>query len=268
MKPAVTAQTKAIDRDLLAACRRQLGRNFVSLVAYGSRAGGDDLPDSDYDGFCYVRDAVGVRLNLSGVERRHGVRIGICLRPLWKFMSCVASPEAFARCPNRHTLAALKMGRGRTVGGRDLLRLLPPVSQLLPADWRREAQFDYWLAVLDVPSNVPRREPRRHVGFIIAICDALLRAKGVAVKKRDLPAALKQHHPGFRVVGFLRRALRRRAVWSVIENDKREVKKAGQDMESFLEALRRYVFRNDGSDLTPDEALKWRIEMMQSAKNK
>jgi len=250
----LSEQTRNIDRDVLATCRRQLGRNFVTLLCEGSRAHGDDLPDSDYDGMCYVRDVRRARLDLGAIRRKYGLRIGAGIKPVSEFLGCVSSRRGLLQCPNRAHLVAMKLGRARLVGGRDLLRLLPPASRLLPPDWKREAQRDYWLAILPVPCNVYRRESRRHVGFIIAICDSLLLAKRVVVQKKDLPAALRRHHPKFHAVGLLRRALRRRAVWPRLEHDRRTQREARADLDKFLAELRRYVFRGDGTDLTAPEA--------------
>ena len=268
MERTITAQTRNIDKDILAVVRRQLGRNFVSLVCVGSRAYGDDLPDSDYDGFCYVRDYKSAKkLNLSAVEKRHGVRIGIAVRSIGDFVKCVETPSDEVHYPNhRMRLLELKLGHARVVGGRNLSRKLPPLSKLLPADWKRGAQIDYWSAVLDMPTNVRRREPRRHVGFIIAICSALLTAKGLAAKKNDLPKAMRRHHPKFRVIDLLRRALRRRAVWPRIENDRRELKNARKDLEKFLKIFRDYVFAGDDTDATPEDARRYRALILRQLK--
>jgi len=251
---AISVQTRDIDRDVLAACRRQLGRNFVTLLCEGSRAHGDDLPDSDYDGLCYVRDPARARVDLRALRKKYGLRIGVGIKPVSQLLGCVSSRRGLASCPNRNHLTAMKLGRARLVGGRDLLRLLPPLSRLQPPDWKREAQLDYWLAILPVPCNVYRRESRRHVGFIIAICDSLLLAKRVVVQKKDLPAALRRHHPKFHAVGLLRRALRRRAVWPQLEHDRRTQREARTDLDKFLAELRRYAFRRDGTDMTPAQA--------------
>ncbi len=258
MRYRLSEQTERIERELLPLLRRRLGRNFVSLVCEGSRAYGDDRADSDYDAICFVRDARGVRLPLAALERHFGVRMGIGVRRFATIFPCLRGGNV-AACPWRSLALNLKLGGGRVVGGRDIVRELPAVSKLLPRDWRAVAQRDYWLSIApDLPTCLWRREPRRHVGFVIAICDALLLNRGVFVAKCGLPAAMKRHHPRFHVIGLLRRALWRRANWPAIEHDRRQILGARRDARKFLEELRRYVFPPDGSGVTETEARAWR----------
>jgi hypothetical protein len=241
IKNHVTSQTMAIERELLPLVKKQLGRNFIALVCGGSRAYGDDLPDSDYDGLCYVHDPSRARLDLSRLQKTiPAVHLGICLKDIRELRECAADPE---NCPSRFYRASLVAGRGRLVGGENVLKILPSARRLLAGDWRPSFRLDYKVAIKPGhPANVYRREPRRHAGFIIAICDQLLIATGTTVAcKADLPGAMRQHHPHFRVVGILRRALRRRAHWDKVGSDKREIAAIRRDLDKFLDALRRYV---------------------------
>lgn len=257
MKPRITTQTRKLERPLLAAVRKQLGRNFVALICIGSRATGDDRPDSDYDAFCFVRDARRAKLDLSELESRFGVALGVAVKNVGVLTHPPTSldPRPFWALP-----VTLKLGQARLVGGRNLFRHLPLLKELLPSDWRRAAQLNYWLAITPgLPTNVQRADPRRQVGFIIETCALLLLSRGVAVHKEDMPTALRKHHPKFAVVGLLRRALRRRIDWSRLGTNRAEHRRIRQDLDRFLRVLRRHVFTGVQTDLKPAEAVRWRL---------
>lgn len=252
MKRKITLQTHCLDRNILAALRMRLGRNFVSFYCSGSRATGEDLPDSDYDGYCFVRNTHIKDFNLFDKEKKYNIRIGIALKSYALFQACLSGHSQ--ECLYRSLMLDMKCGRARFVGGRNLSYHMPPLKQLLPLDWKREMQFEYWFAILsDSPSNVLKREPRRHVGFIIAMCEVLLLVRGVAVKKENLPQGLHQYHPAFRVVGLLRTALRRRRNWEMIKRDTKEIVNARRDVKKFLMLLWRYVFSSHGNNVSRQE---------------
>jgi len=257
MKPHISNQTKRLDVAILATVRRQLGRNFVALLCIGSRARGTNLNDSDYDGSCYVRDISHVaKLDFSDIAERFNIRIGIGLRP-WSYLVRVLErgDTERGRIQRREWL----LGKMRFVGGRRPQPKLVPIESVLRPDWRREMQFDYWMAALpDLPSNVLCREPRRHVGYVIAACSQLLEARGLAVRKEELPKALQRYYPRSGLVSLLRRALRRRRDWQRISSNPRTIVAARHDAEDFLVAFQKYVFPTDGSGMTAAQARKQR----------
>ncbi len=253
MKQSISLQTKYLNRDILAVLRTQLGHNFISFYCAGSRATGEDLPDSDYDGYCFVRNVQAKYPNLSESEKKYNIRIGIALKSYAIFRNCLVNNGR--ECFYRSLVLDMKFGRMRFVGGRNLSYNIPSFKHLLPLNLKREMQFEYWFATLiDSPSNVLKREPRRHVGFIIAMCEILLLMKGVVVKKENLPQALRRHYPAFRVVHLLRTALRRRYTWAIIEHDKNEITNIRRDVKNFLKILRNYLFSSHNDKVSSREA--------------
>lgn len=239
---------RAIEKEMIRVTRRALGRNLVSLVIEGSRATGDALPDSDYDGVAFVRRPSRTNPSFASLKKRTGLRIGVGVIPVTCLERCVQRRGFEYLCLD------LRLGRARVLAGRDIIKALPSVKSLIRGGFRKEMQADYWAAVLpESRSNVFRREPRRHVGFIIAICNALVMVKGVHVRKADLPRAMKEYHPRLAVLGLLRRALWRRAHWPEIGRDRRQVAGALRDLKEFLRRYRRYVFGRRGRSLTAAE---------------
>lgn len=239
----ITKQTEELERGLVFELRRQLGDNYLGLLCCGSRAYGDDLEDSDYDGYCYVKDAKKAEkiFDAAPLEKEYpGVRIGICFYDD-SFVRMVK--DNYADDQRRFYWASLLGPRARLVDGKDLRAGFPSAAKLRSGNWAAAFLHEYHI-VLDPkhPANVLKREPRRHVGYIIATCDQLLLALGVAAKsKRELPALMAKHHPKFKIVTLLRRALWRRENWPRIEGDKRQVAAAKKDVKKFLLLLGRYV---------------------------
>ncbi len=267
MKQNISSQTKYLNRDILAALRMQLGRNFVSFYCTGSRATGEDLPDSDYDGYCFVRNVHVKYPNLSEGEKKYNIRIGIALKSYTIFRNYLANNSR--ECFYRSLVLDMKFGRARFVGGRNLSYNIPSLKHLLPLNLKRGMQFEYWFATLiDSPSNVLKREPRRHIGFIIAMCEILLLMKGVVVKKENLPQALHRYYPAFRVIRLLRTALWRRHTWILIKHDKKEIASIRRDVKKFLKILRSYLFSSHSDNVSPKEAREqMRCMINQSHKN-
>jgi hypothetical protein len=231
------------------------------LVLVGSRATGDALPDSDYDAIAYVHDiGRAKKIDLAALERSSGKRLGVTVWPLTSLRHCARGHGAEGTCFLEFRMLSFGLGRARVIGGRNVLRSIPPAKSIIGRGLQKELQADYWYATLpDSWANVFKREPRRHVGFIIAICDSLLKTKGVNVNKAQLPQALKRHHPKFRVIGLLKRALGRRAHWPEIGQDRQQIAGARRDVREFLRQYRHYVFGPGGQGLTAAEAMHiWR----------
>lgn len=230
-----------LERDVLDAVCRQAGKRMYSLVVIGSRATGEDLPDSDFDGILFVRDSSRVKLDLSEVERKHGVRIGISVKSSLATFR-LRGPEIKMRYLGPLTLIALRLRLSRRIAGIDVMWGLPSMRNLLKTDIAGELRREYEAATRpDSKANVLKREPRRQVGFIIAMCEALLLAKGVRPRKEKLPELMKRHHPKFRAVGLLRRALKRRATWVKRKIDSKDRAAIRRDLKQFLEIYRQYV---------------------------
>ncbi|MFH1047806.1 MAG: hypothetical protein V1738_05885 [Patescibacteria group bacterium] len=244
MSKIATGPIDALERDVLAAAKKQLGKNFVSLIAIGSRATQDHLPDSDLDAYLFVRDLKITALDFSALERQYGVRIGVSVKLLaaLKHGQCNFEVESeMIFCDSSRI--GMRRGQTRTIGGRNLVETLPPLKDLLQRDIIGELQQDYDFAVRkDSRANVFKREPRRQVGVIIALCQNLLAAKGVYVRKVELPEAMRKYHPRFRVIGLLRRALKRRQHWPSLHIDRKQRAEIQQDAKNFLAAYGKYVF--------------------------
>jgi hypothetical protein len=247
-------QERAIENEMAAIVRRKFGRNLVSLVIEGSRATGDALPDSDYDGIAFVRHASRVNPGFAALRRRTGLRIGVGVLPMACLRRCTQGTGFRQLC------LRLKLGGARVIAGRDIIKMLPPVKTLIGRSFNKEEQEDYWWAVLQTTrACVFKREPRRHVGFIIAICNSLLLTRCIMVRKQEIPRFLKKHHPRFAVIRLLKRALWRRAHWPEIRQDKEQVAGALRDLKEFLRRYRRYVFGEGGRGLTADQFMaEWR----------
>jgi hypothetical protein len=255
MRYKPSTSERIIEQGMAKEVRRKFGRNLVSLVIEGSRAIGDALPDSDYDGIAFVRRASRANPGFAALRRRTGLRIGVGVLPTACLRRC-AQGTGF-----RQLCLRLKLGGTRVIAGRNIVKTLPSVRTLIGRGFRKEEQEDYWWAVLPTTrSCVFKREPRRHVGFIIAICNSLLLTKGIMVRKQELPRFLKKYHPRFAVIRLLKRALWRRAHWPEIGQDKRQIAGALRDLKEFLRRYRRYVFGKDGRGLTADEFMtEWRL---------
>jgi hypothetical protein len=176
----------------------------------------------------------------SDLDRIYGVSIGIAVKPLAGWLPCFRG-HADHSCPHDFMTLAFSLGKARVVGGRNILKLVPPVKEVLKRDWKPRLLEEYRLAVTpNSPTNVFRREPRRHVGFIIAQCETLLLTKGVSVRKEKLPVTVKKYFKDFHVDGLLKKALWRRAHWPEISADPKQKKAALADLKSFLEKYRVY----------------------------
>lgn len=241
MKNTDSRSTEILNEAVLDATRKRLGKRFVSLVVIGSRATGDALPDSDYDAFVFIRgDGKPPSLDFPSLEKRFGIRVGIASKTLKELQHAIGDRSS----PFGLMLLNFALGRSKVVGGRNILLHVPNAKTIAKRGLMSLLQADYSYATKnDSPANVFRREPRRHVGFIIAICESLLLAKGVTVKKVDLPKALASRYPKFRVQALIRRALWRRSRWQDISRNKRQIVGARQDMKKFLELYHGLVFR-------------------------
>ena len=240
----LTGPLSELESAFAAATRRRLGRDMVSCLVSGSRASGDFLHDSDLDGVTIVRDACRIKdIDYAALKEHYGIRIGTGLMPEKEFLAC-ARGGADHRCCRCLFFFSWRLGNARVLAGRNVIKELPSRKAFLDRRLDADLADDYWWAVLKgSPANVWRREPRRHVGIIIAICTRLLVSKGIFGKKRDLPSRIRRHFPRFHAVRLLRRALERRERWTEIENDPAEIRAIRSDLRKFLALMAAHSIR-------------------------
>ena len=235
-----------MERDIIGVARSRFGTDLVSLLVVGSYATYDFvLGYSDYDLLAFVTDQSRGRTNftLDELSTTYSLDIKCSVRPMADLRNRILDNDLATRFIGNIGLLDLKL-RARPLYGENVANAIPDINELLGRDLRSELQAEYLHATdADPQKNIFVREPKDWCNYIINMSGMLLLSKGLVSQKDRYPELLHIHHPNFKGVPSLEKALTFRRSLKILDLKERERTDFKNTLTLFLEEYRRYTFK-------------------------
>lgn len=236
----------ALESELVPLVRKKLGRNLVTLFVAGGCSNFEAVAGwSDYDCEAYVNDMENVpEIDLRPLEKRFGIKpIQLTIRPIASFRARVKGSPQADRYIDNLWIISLKT-HCRILAGRDVRKLIPPIREILKRDLGCELRGHYMHA-----TNPDRRwnvlgftNPKRQVNAIVSFAHIMLLAKGLAVKKSELPQYLVKYYPDFAGTSLVVAALKVRAAGNIPVQNSPAARRSKALLIRFLKTYQEYFF--------------------------
>lgn len=237
----------ALESELVPLVKKKLGKNAVTILATGGCATFDAVPGwSDYDLLVLVRDKKNIpEIDIRILEKKYGIRpIQIVAKSWSSFINRAKGSRKADRFIDTSWLIAMRT-YCRVLAGKELAPLIPPLKKLLKRDLECELRCDY----LHETNSDPKwnilfaKNSKRWINCIISLSHQFLLAKGVAVRKADIPKALNKYYPDFDGAQLVAEALKIRATGKIPATNSSEGRRVKKLLIKFLEIYRLYLFR-------------------------
>jgi len=236
----------ALESELVPLVQKRLGKNAVTLLATGGCATFDAvLGWSDYDLIVLAQDKEKVpKIDFRALEKKYGIKpIQLAAKPWDSFCNRVAGNRKADRFVDTSWLIAMRTCT-RVLAGKELVALIPPLKTLLKRDLECELRCDYLHETNSDPewNIVLAKNPKRWINCIISLSHHFLLAKGIAVRKADIPKTLKRTYPNFKGAPLVAEAIKIRATGKIPAINSPEGRRAKKLLVDFLRVYREYLF--------------------------
>jgi predicted nucleotidyltransferase len=235
-----------LESELVPLVQKKLGSNIVTILITGGCATFDVVPGwSDYDLMVLVHDKEKVpKIDFQVLEKKYGIKpIQMTAKPWSSFLNRVAGNRKADRFINTSWLISMRTCC-RVLAGKELAPLIPPIKTLLTRDLDCELRSSYLQKTnIALEWNIlSAKNPKQWVNCIISLAHQSLLAKGVAVRKMDIPKALGQYYPDFKGTPLVVKALKIRATGKIPAINSSEGRQAKKLLVDFLKIYREYLF--------------------------
>ncbi len=232
-----------MEQELIEAIKSKLGKNLVSLVVEGSYANYDFIEGySDYDLLVLVKNIDNIKkINLNNLAKKYKLDIQYVIRSYQDLINRIKNNNKATRFFTNLGLIKYKI-QARVIWGKDITKMIPPVKEIIKRDLGCELRAEYLYATNpDKAWNIFSRKPRNWVNYIINMSNELLLSKGIIVKKRDIPRALKKIFPDFDGLKYVKEAVQLRESKKVLVLNNVEKNKLKKSLSDFLEEYKNFV---------------------------
>lgn len=237
-------QISSMEEELVRRVKKVLGKNLITLLVEGSYAGYDFVPDySDFDLLALVKDVKQAKdINFTDLEKKYGLEIQCAVKSYSDFLNRIKNNKQATRFISNLLLIKYKK-QARLLSGRNVIKLIPPLSQLIQRDLKTELRSNYLYAVNpDKRWNIFGREPRKWCNYIINMANDLLLSKGIVAKKDQIPGLLLEFWSGFKGLKYVRHALLLRKTKNILSLTKSEQEQFKNELRNFLVEYKKIVF--------------------------
>ena len=238
-----------LENELVPLLQKKFGKNAITLLASGSCANFDVvLGWSDYDVVVFVHDRKKIpAIDFRSLEKKYGIQpIQVAVKSWRSFLMRTLGNSNTDRFVDNLWLVSIRK-HYRVLAGKKLIPFIPPMSELLKRDLGCELRAEYYHATNVNPDwNIAMsKSPKRWINCIISLSFLLLIAKGVAVQKKEIPAALAKHYSDFPGTGLVRKALAIRATGKIPSVNSPMGRQAKKLLIDFLQIYQTYLFREN-----------------------
>ena len=238
-------QLGQMEKEIIKRAQKYFADNLVCLMAEGSYAAMDYVEGySDYDLLIIVKDInrKAEKFNLDDLSKKFSIKVQCSIDLYQDILNRIKNNNKASRFINNLELIIIKK-HNRLLAGKDIKKQIPDVRGLIKRDLGAELRSIYLYAVNpDKRWNIFIREPRKWCNYAINMANALLLSRGMIVKKDQIPGKLKQYHPRFKGIDFVKKALELRKTKKILHLNKSGKQKFNKEFRAFLEAYRDYVF--------------------------
>lgn len=235
-----------LESELTPLVQKKFWKNAVTLLVTGGCATFDAvLGWSDYDLIIFVHDRKKIpSVYVRGLEKKYGIKpIQIATKQWSSFLARTRGNKNTDRFVDNLWLISMRK-HCRVIAGKELIPFIPPMVELLKRDLGSELREEYYHATnVDPDWNIlASKSPKRWINCIISLSFLLLIAKGVAVKKNEIPSALAKYYPDFSGASLVNKALAIRATGKIPSINSPVGKQAKKMLLDFLKIYQEYLF--------------------------
>lgn len=233
-----------LEREILDKAQKELGKNLVSLLVEGSRATYDFIEGySDYDLLALVKDTKKAReVDFNSISKKYKIEIQCVIKKYSDLINRIKNNNKATRYINNLLLIKYKK-QARILAGRNIVKLIPSVKELIKRDLGSELQANYLYATNPNKTwNIFSRQPRKWTNYMINMSNDLLLSRGIAVKKEKIPQLLKKYFPKFKGLKYVQESLDLRVSKKVLNLTKSEKNQLKNNLNQFLVMYKELVF--------------------------